>query len=84
MPAPSPAPPDRHLLIGPANIEIEFAVLAAHLARSSFGFLLKANFATVKIIEPARDFARHFDMRDLILANRHMPGLIYKNIRRLQ
>ena len=72
------------LLIAPPHLEIQLRVAFAHLLRGRFRLLLEPGLASVQKVEPARDLAGHLDVRDLILADGHVPGAVNEDVGRLQ
>jgi len=62
----------------------EASLFAAELFHCRLGFFLEAHFASVDVIETARNLAGELDMRHLVFADRHMSGAVDQDIRALQ
>ena len=63
---------------------IQLGFLAAEFLHRGFGLFLEARLASVDVVEAARDLAREFDVRHLVLAHRHLRGAVDQDIRALQ
>ena len=72
------------LLVAPAQVVVEAGVLLAHLLHRRRGRLLEAGLAPVDVVEAPRDLAGELDMRHLVLADRHLVGVVDEDVRALQ
>ena len=72
------------LLIAGTQFEIQPGFFAAEFFDCGFGLFLKAGFASIDMIEAARDLAGEFDMRHLVFTDRHLGGAVDQDIRALQ
>ncbi len=71
-------------LINPAQLLVASTVAAAETLDRLLDLRFEVRLAAVDVIEAPRDFARDLDMRDLVLADRHVRSLVQQDVGGLQ
>ena len=72
------------LLEFPAQLPVVRGVAGAEALDGALDLGLEIRLATIDIVEAARDLARDLDVRDLVLADRHVLGPVHQDVRALQ
>src|SRR3954452_5517191 len=68
------------LLILTPQLFVLVAVTTAETLDCFLNLRFEVRLATVNVIESARDFASDLHVCDLVLANRHVRGLVQENV----